>query len=71
MAEAGKPVLKLWREMLTMIYSGQADQAYRLIHGSWPEDQIGRAAYLTQFGAQLGLSPYFPALIEINDWPDF
>lgn len=71
MAEAGKPVPELWREMLTMIYKGQATQAFQLLNGAWPEDQIGRAAYLTQFGAQLGLSPYFPALITLNDWPDF
>lgn len=71
MAEAGKPVPELWREMLAMIYTGQAAQAFQLLDGAWPEDQAGRAAYLTQFGAQLGLSPYFPALIELNSWPDF
>ncbi len=71
MAEAGKPIPGLWREMLQMIYTGQAAQAFQLLDGAWPEDQIGRAAYLTQFGAQLGLSPFFPALIKLNEWPDF
>ncbi len=70
-AQAGKPVPELWREMLSMIYQGQAAQAFQLLDGAWPKDQIGRAAYLTQFGAQLGLSPYFPALITLNGWPDF
>ncbi len=71
MAEAGKPVPALWREMLMMVYGGQADAAFRLLDASWPEDLEGRAAYLTQFGAQLGLSPYFPALVTLNGWPDF
>ncbi len=71
MAEAGKPVPELWREMLSMVYAGQAAQAFQLMDGAWPEDLDGRAAYLTQFGAQLGLSPYFPALVTLNDWPEF
>ncbi len=71
MAEAGKPVPLLWREMLTLIYGGQAAEAFRILEGSWPEDQVGRDAYLTQFGAQLGLSPYYPALVKLNGWPDF
>ncbi len=69
--DAGKPVPSLWREMLELIYGGNGDQAFDLLDRAWPEDLAGRSAYLLQFGAQLGLSPYYAALISLNAWPDF
>ncbi|GAB5468936.1 MAG: hypothetical protein Kilf2KO_19660 [Rhodospirillales bacterium] len=70
-AAAGKPVPALWREMLTAIYAGNGDQAFALLDRAWPADLPGRDAFLLRFGAQLGLSPYYPALANLNAWPAF
>ncbi|MEO1192953.1 MAG: hypothetical protein AAFY02_14425 [Pseudomonadota bacterium] len=71
MAETGKPVPALWRALLERIYSGNSDQALTLLQQAWPEDLPGREIFWLRFGAQLGLSPYYPSLARLNGWPAF
>lgn len=71
LAAAGKAVPSLWKEMLELLYGGNGEQAFALLARSWPEGLGGREAFLLQFGAQLGLSAYYPALVALNGWEDF
>jgi hypothetical protein len=61
---------ELWGRMLDYIYSGNADTAFKLLDGAWPEGLSGKASFVLQFGAQLSFSPYWDTIAEMNGWAD-
>lgn len=68
MARAKRPLPRLWGRMLDLIYSGNAEAAFELLDGAWPETLPGKASFLLQFGAQLSFSPYWDTVAELNGW---
>jgi hypothetical protein len=67
-ARAQRPTPALWGRMLDYIYSGNAEVAFQLLDGAWPEGVPGKASFLLQFGAQLSFSPYWDTVAELNGW---
>jgi hypothetical protein len=63
-----KPIPQLWGRMLDYIYSGNAETAFKLLDGAWPEALSGKASFVLQFGAQLSFSPYWDTIAEMNGW---
>jgi hypothetical protein len=63
-----KPTPQLWGRMLEYIYSGNAETAFKLLDGAWPEGLSGKASFVLQFGAQLSFSPYWDTIAEMNGW---
>lgn len=61
----GVPVA-LWREMLDLIYGGNAPAARELFQLAWPADLQGRDRFLLDFQAQLRTSPYWKDLEAVN-----
>jgi hypothetical protein len=53
----------LWKTMLDLIYTGNADTAFRFADKAWPAAVSGKEAFLSAFRKQLALSPYW---VEIN-----
>lgn len=66
--QARKPIPALWGRMLDYIYSGNAETAFKLLDGAWPEGLSGKASFVLQFGAQLSFSPYWDTIAEMNGW---
>jgi len=66
--KAKKPPPQLWGRMLDYVYSGNADTAFKLLDGAWPEGLPGKASFVLQFGAQLSFSPYWDTIAEMNGW---
>jgi len=66
--KAKKPTPQLWGRMLDYIYSGNAETAFKLLDGAWPEGLSGKASFVLQFGAQLSFSPYWDTIAEMNGW---
>jgi hypothetical protein len=56
------PRPSLWRNMLTLIYTGHADLAWKLVSSRWPRGVVPREEFLRGFCGQLANSPYFEAL---------
>jgi hypothetical protein len=56
----------LWREMLTLIYTGNMYQAWKLLDLAWPEGLEGKSEFLEKFKAQLATSPYWKKIQEMN-----
>jgi len=63
-----KPTPALWGRMLDYIYSGNAETAFELLDGAWPQGLSGKASFVLQFGAQLSFSPYWDTIAEMNGW---
>jgi len=52
----------LWTPMVTWIYGGQADWAWRLVDASWPEGKPNKDEFLKEFCGQLAKSEYWEDL---------
>lgn len=63
-----KPIPELWGRMLEYIYSGNAETAFKLLDGAWPEGLSGKASFVLQLGAQLSFSPHWDTIAELNGW---
>jgi len=68
LARTKRPTPRLWGRMLDYIYAGNAETAFQLLDGAWPEGLPGKASFLLQFGAQLSFSPYWDTVAELNGW---
>lgn len=56
----------LWKIMLDLIYTGNADAAFRFADRAWPEAVTGKEQFLADFRAQLMLSPYWVEIRRMN-----
>jgi hypothetical protein len=56
----------LWGTMLDLIYSGHADDAWKLLDDAWPPKVQGKDAFARDFRAQLAKSRYWPAVEAMN-----
>ena len=59
-SEYPKPLL--WKTMLDLIYTGNADLAWRFLPAAWPSTVTSRGEFLRGFCGQLANSPYFERL---------
>lgn len=66
--KARGPAPQLWGRMLDYIYAGNADTAFALLDGAWPQDLPGKASFVLQFGAQLSFSPHWFTIAQLNGW---
>lgn len=53
------PPSDLWREMLDLIFSGNALEAWKFFEAAWPPGRGGKAEFLQEFRAQLAKSPHW------------
>lgn len=60
------PTKALCRDMLEMIYSGNAEQAWAYCRAAWHPAAPGRREFLAQFRAQLGESIYLDEIDTLN-----
>jgi hypothetical protein len=65
-ADSPDPPSDLWKEMLDLIYTGNAQLAWRFINMAWPGQKPGKAEFLKEFKAKLQESPYWKDLQELN-----
>lgn len=56
----------LWRIMLDLIYSGNADSAWKFFDKAWPENVQGKDQFFEEFKAQLKTSPYWVEIRRMN-----
>lgn len=59
--DCGVPVA-LWRNMLTLLYTGHSELAWKLFDKSWPSAQPGKSDFAAAFCKQLSTSHYRPDL---------
>jgi hypothetical protein len=59
--DCGVPVV-LWRDMLTLLYSGHSDLAWKLFDQSWPPARKGKSDFAAAFCKQLATSHYWSDL---------
>jgi hypothetical protein len=57
---------KLWDDMLTLIYSGNMDQAWKLFDTAWLDGVRGKQQFLRDFKVQLWKSPFWKEIQELN-----
>jgi len=62
----GPPPMKLWYEVIDLVYSGNLAQARILFHLSWPYYIEGRNAAWSDFLGTLSQSDYWEGIQEIN-----
>ncbi len=62
----GNPPVELWKTMLDLIYTGNADAAWKLLDKSWPKNIPGKKKFIADFKAQLKTSPYYVGIMEMN-----
>jgi serine/threonine protein kinase len=62
----GKEPPELAREMIDLIYSGQAYVAWRFCSEAWPPNVPGRSQFLEEFRSRLDGSPYGAAVKAMN-----
>lgn len=53
---------RLWGNMLSFIYQGHSDLAWKLFDEAWPPGRQGKEKFLSDFCSQLKTSPYWPDL---------
>ena len=63
----GKPPVELWSNMLTFIYGGHVDFAWKLFEQAWNEEVGGKEQFLVDFQAKLKKSPYWEELQHFNE----
>jgi hypothetical protein len=63
------PPSALWGVMLGLIYTGNADQAWKFFAMAWQPERKSKREFLAEFRAQLKSSPYFRDLKELNGGP--
>lgn len=69
---AGYPPYPLWETMIDLIYAGHWDAADRFLVRAWPASKLGddapsREAFAAEFAEQLRRSPFYDALLALND----
>lgn len=64
-SEQGPPH-EYWGELLDLIYSGNAGQAWKFAEEAWPRDKPGQEEFISEFRKQLRTSPYWEELKELN-----
>jgi hypothetical protein len=57
---------ELWKQMLDLIYSGNAAAAWALLDRAWPAGQEGKGQFLSSFQRQLATSEYWPEIRTLN-----
>ncbi|MBI5848016.1 MAG: hypothetical protein HZB31_08725 [Nitrospirae bacterium] len=60
------PPVRLWATMLDLIYTGNADAAWKFFDKSWPAHAAGKDRFLEEFRRQLSTSPYWVELRRLN-----
>jgi len=60
------PPVRLWAEMLDLVYTGNIFQAWDLVELSWPKGIDGKEQFLNDFKAQLQKSPFWKDVQELN-----
>ena len=60
------PPSGLWSEMLDLIYTGNAPQAWRFFDLAWPAGRKGKEEFLREFRAKLAKSPYWSDVEGLN-----
>lgn len=58
--------VRLWAEMLDLIYTGNMSQAWTLVDASWPGGVTGKREFLEAFKAQLETSPFWKDIRILN-----
>jgi hypothetical protein len=54
-----------WGSMLSLIYTGHSDLAWKLFDETWPPERQGKDKFLADFCSQLKTSPYWVDLESI------
>lgn len=57
----------LWGVMLDLIYSGNAEVAWKFFDRAWPPEIKGKEQFLADFRSQLSQSPYWPEIKSLNN----
>ena len=63
----GDPPALLWATMLDLIYTGNADAAWKFFDKAWPKRIFGKDKFLVEFKAQLKTSPYWVEIRRMNN----
>ena len=56
----------LWRQMLDLIYTGNAPLAWQFFEMAWPPERQRKAEFLREFRAKLLESPYWKEIKSLN-----
>ena len=64
--EPGLPPVELWKEMLSLIYTGNASSAWSLIDRAWPKELTGKEVFISEFKNMLKESPYWAEIEKLN-----
>ncbi len=64
--ESKQPPVRLWAEMLDLIYTGRMDQAWDLVDASWPKAIDGKEQFVKDLQAKLRQSPFWKDVQELN-----
>lgn len=62
----GEPPPELWGHMLDLIYSGNADTAWKFFERAWLPSVPGKREFRQDFQARLRESPYWKQIKEMN-----
>jgi len=60
----------LWESMLSLIYAGHEDLAWKYLDYAWPEDVHGKDKFVEDFRNRLALSPYWKEISAMQVSPD-
>jgi len=60
------PPHEFWGEILDLIYSGNAGRAWKFAEQCWPREKDGKQEFMRDFRNQLGQSPHWEGLRELN-----
>ena len=60
------PPVTLWKTMLDLIYSGNADSAWKLLDMAWPKGVAGKSEFLNAFKQRLAESEYWEQIQLLN-----
>ena len=59
--------VELWAEMLDLIYTGNMNQAWKLVDLAWPAELKGKQEFLDEFKAQLKTSKLWKEIVKMNE----
>ncbi|HXW85261.1 MAG TPA: hypothetical protein VEJ86_12695 [Candidatus Binataceae bacterium] len=60
----------LWESMLSLIYAGHEDLAWKYLDYAWPGDVRGKEKFAADFRKQLALSPYWKEISAMQPEPE-
>ncbi len=61
-----QPPVRLWSEMLDLIYTGNMLQAWKLVDHSWPKGITGKQEFMDDFKERLQESPFWEDVQKLN-----